>query len=109
MNIFLQRSYFVMGKVTSKERNDLTKSTRHNSTDSDEIDPLITNTDNDDKLLIEINGDASVTTSNNDEKLFKSKREMLILLALSLAIFSVTCCESILAPFYEPEVSSILS
>lgn len=79
----------------------------HNSIDSNETDPLITKTDIDNKLTVN-NRDSHITDSCNDEKLFKSKREMLILLALSIAIFSVTCCESILAPFYAPEVRSKL-
>ena len=45
---------------------------------------------------------------SSEQKLFKSKREMLVLLAMSLVIFSVTCCESILAPFYAPEVFNTL-
>ena len=37
-------------------------------------------------------------------KMFKSKREVVILIALSLMVFAATCCESVLAPFFTPEV-----
>ena len=97
-----------MGKITSKENIHLANDTEHNHTGgSKETDPLLTtNTWIHDKLsVVAINKDGP-STDESDDKLFKSKREMLILLALSLAIFSVTCCESILAPFYAPEVSS---
>lgn len=94
-----------MGKIASKEKDE------HDITASDEFAALIPKSmTQDEKLSIGINGDALSATnagnnSDGDEKLFKSKREMLILLGLSIAIFSVTCCESILAPFYAPEVS----
>jgi len=41
---------------------------------------------------------------NKSSKLFKSKREVFILIGLSLIIFSVQSGESIIAPFFAVEV-----
>ena len=49
-------------------------------------------------------GDTISEQTELKTKLFKSKRDIFILIGLSLIVFSVTCCESIIAPFFSIEV-----
>ena len=99
-----------MGNV-SKKRKKISNSPPPNDVsinNGDEIEPLLGSLINSSDSKRE-SWTSKTDNSDDDKKLFKSNREMLILLALSLAIFSVTCCESILAPFYAPEVRLVCS
>uniref|UniRef100_A0A7M5XIE5 Major facilitator superfamily (MFS) profile domain-containing protein n=2 Tax=Clytia hemisphaerica TaxID=252671 RepID=A0A7M5XIE5_9CNID len=51
-------------------------------------------------------GQSAIQDEIKPPKMFKSKREVVILIALSLMVFAATCCESILAPFFSPEAKS---
>jgi len=69
------------------------------------VNPSTKLSTSDDRLQESLSGNG---TTVERSKLFKSKREVLILIGLSLIIFSFQCGESIIAPFFTLDVSKII-